>query len=91
MGAERDYEYYSKNAQYFPPTFTVPHGCDIYLQYEKLSDTIRHIRTYDNTKPKIRSYRDGLKVGCTFIDNETLEHLYKLHKKFQTQESMDHQ
>ena len=34
------------------------------------------------TYPTIRSYPDGLKVGCTFVTNEALKQLYEWHQQF---------
>ena len=44
------------------------------------------------TYPTVRSYPDGIKVGCSFITNEAIERLYKWHKDFLgREESRTHQ
>lgn len=43
-------------------------------------------------KPLVRSYKEGLRVGCNFITNDAIELIYKLHKSFLSdQDSRTHQ
>ena len=57
------------------------HGCSISLLvgYGK---QITHSQNGTVTYPTIRSYKGGLKVGCTFVSNEALEMIYQWHKDF---------
>jgi hypothetical protein len=81
MGGYKDYEYRDVMATAFAgASFNDFHGCDILLHG---TSTVYHeSRIGNTTTPTIRSYKDGLKVGCTFINNNTLELLYKWHKDF---------
>lgn len=36
------------------------------------------------TQPSVKSYNDGVRIGCTFVTNEALEKLAELHKNFLT-------
>lgn len=36
------------------------------------------------SQPSVRSYKEGVRIGCTFITGEALEKLAELHKKFLT-------
>ncbi len=33
-------------------------------------------------QPLIRSYKDGVRIGCTFIDSESIEKIYKMHQEY---------
>lgn len=90
MSIEPEANYYTNYSNYFP-SHIVPHGCDILISCYHGSCKISHTTCNSRTTPKIRSHKDGMRIGCTFVSNDALEEIYKLHKKFQTQESMDHQ
>ncbi len=57
------------------------HGCDVEIDYRS-SGRISHLRGYDVTYPTVRSYPDGLKVGCTFITTEALKHINERQQAF---------
>jgi hypothetical protein len=40
----------------------------------------------------IRSYRDGIRIGCTFVSNDALREIWEMHSGFlNSQESVTHQ
>jgi hypothetical protein len=84
----------------FPSQFThrPKHGADVeittqVLNYDGLSTTIKHIdKRGVGSLPLVRSYKDGLRVGFTFISNEALKKIHGLHAKFlQGQDEVTHQ
>lgn len=67
------------------------HGASIGIE---LDGKIKHISgpSLYVTTPVVRSYRDGIRVGCTFISNEAIKHLHSLHQNFlQGQIELTHQ
>ena len=63
--------------------WTVPrYGCTFEIS-KSSGAIIRHLGiTGHENFPSVRSYPDGIKVGCTFITNDAVELLYKWHKEF---------
>jgi hypothetical protein len=43
---------------------------------------ISHISGGNRRQVLVRSYKDGIRVGCTFVTNEALEEIYRLHSEF---------
>jgi hypothetical protein len=67
------------------------HGCSVEIGLRR-GDRISHLSGVTVTYPTVRSYPDGIKVGCSFITNEAIERLYKWHKDFLgREESRTHQ
>lgn len=65
-------------------------GCNVQISTfaGKVLHELRGLESY----PTIRSYSDGLKVGCTFVTNAALEKIYAWHKEFLgREESRTHQ
>jgi hypothetical protein len=59
------------------------HRASVEIGFLKDSQVITHTSfTGRCISPTVASYKDGIVVGCTFIANEAVEQLYKLHKKF---------
>jgi len=57
------------------------HGCDIKIH--ATGTTIYHVPTVLGiVAPTVRSYKDGIKIGCTFVTNEAVELIYNLHKSY---------
>jgi len=57
------------------------HGCSTKIFAN--GKTVFHRFNFSSSDiPIIRSYEDGIKVGCTFITNEAVELIYNLHKSF---------
>lgn len=66
------------------------HGCDVLIG--GLATITHRTPGHYHTLPTIRSHRDGIKVGCSFITTEALERIYQLHKAFTDQtDSKTHQ
>lgn len=63
-----------------PYNIPVRRGCEIELATTAYG--IGHYFHNQETKPTIRSYPDGIKVGCTFLTNDVLSWLYKRHTEF---------
>ena len=58
------------------------HGCTCEISKDSRGD-IHHLGVAGHDSlPSVRSYPDGIKVGCTFITNDAVELLYKWHKEF---------
>ena len=62
-------------------TRPVFHGCN-YLVRESGGTIMHEGWSGGPLKATVRSYQDGIKVGCTFITNEAVEQLYKWHTSF---------
>ena len=62
------------------------HGCEIEIA-RRQGDSISHLNGIHVIYPTVRSYSDGVKIGCTFITNEALELIYKWHKDFTESEN----
>ena len=75
----------------YPPSGKF-HGCKILLRREPYG-AIHHVNWDDFVSlPTIRSYEDGIKVGCTFLTTDALKALYDWHKEFLgREESRTHQ
>jgi len=59
------------------------HGCEIRLEKSDAhGDALRHLVKGAATWPTVRSYPDGLKVGCTFLTSAALELIYRWHEDF---------
>lgn len=56
------------------------HGCEIRLPLVK--GKIHHETKNTLRIPTVRSYPDGVKVGCTFLTTDALETLYAWHLAF---------
>lgn len=68
------------------------HGASVEIS-EWGSGAVRHL---DNqgvvSTPLIRSYKDGIRVGCTFITTEALKKIHSLHSRFlQKEDGVTHQ
>lgn len=60
----------------------VRHGCNIELDLNYSLSIIRHIMDGHVSIPTIRSYSDGVKVGCTFLSTDALNKLHTWHTDF---------
>jgi hypothetical protein len=67
----------------FPPRSDF-HGCNFLISRQSQSDgDILHTDWNEkSTMPTIRSYHDGIKVGCSFLTSGALESLYLWHRNF---------
>ena len=55
------------------------------------NDRLFH-ETWDaKTFPVVRSYVDGMRIGCTFISNEALRKIWDWHQDFSAATSKTHQ
>lgn len=74
-------------------TFARPkYGADVQIEVRKdynkyggqpYTVTLKHLSKHGAiSTPRVSSHKEGIKVGCTFVTNEALEEIYKLHKKF---------
>lgn len=59
---------------------TERHGCDNLLSV--LDGNVFYFGNRFREDLIIRSYSNGIKVGCTFLTTEALEKLYKWHSEF---------
>ena len=68
------------------------HGATVRI-YEGPYGDIKHENPYYATTiiPAVRSYSDGVKVGCTFVTTQALEKIQKWHKEFLDDEAGIHQ
>lgn len=69
----------------FDPPICTPnrppmHGAKVTIGYSPLGFV--HYDGCAETKPLVRSYRNGVRVGCTFITSEALDEVHRLHRKF---------
>lgn len=80
------------------------HGADVQIEaqldyytggpyYKGLGTSIRHLdKSGVRSTPKVVSHKQGIRVGCTFVTNDALDELYKIHKNFlKTGDSKIHQ
>ena len=80
---KKDTRSYEKRIQY--------HGAQILISEQDGKIWHESASTSVN-KPLVRSYKEGLRVGCNFITNDAIELIYKLHKSFLSdQDSRTHQ
>ena len=56
------------------------HGADTQILLD--GNKIYHRKYGNETLPVVRSYPEGLRVGCTFISNEALERLFKFNQEY---------
>jgi hypothetical protein len=56
------------------------HGASIVLT--KSGTGVYHNQNGQSAQVLIRSYKDGMRVGCTFITNEALERIYEYHRRY---------
>ena len=70
----------------------VPHGCTVEL-YTKASDigVFHYANGQGSYRPTIRSYRDGVKIGCTFVSNDAFRQIVKWHENQLKDEGTLHQ
>lgn len=84
------------NSQYYPYDLSVSGANQQLLDKPRHGATIEisdrgyrvlHLdRNGSVTRPLIRSYSDGIRVGCTFITNEALKKIQGLHQGYLTKE-----
>ena len=60
---------------------TPRHGCSIELA-KRHNGSISHLCSTEVSYPTIRSYGDGIKVGCTFVTSEALKQIHEWHQSF---------
>lgn len=71
------------------------HGAEIRIfQVSEPSKQIYHESRGSShiTTPTIRSYQDGIRIGCSFLTTKALEQIYQWHRDFlETPDSKTHQ
>ena len=63
------------------------HGAQVRIGEESRSAWEGGARVYhetwgSKTYPTVRSYRDGIRIGCTFVTNEAFRKIWDWHKEF---------
>ena len=83
---------HSENYGSFQSGYALPrHGRSVEIGFRR-GDRIIHLAGYTVTYPTVRSYADGVVVGCSFVTTEALERIYSWHKGFLgREESRTHQ
>jgi hypothetical protein len=62
------------------------HGASIEIS-KRNSDHLYHLdRNGSATHPLIRSYSDGIRIGCTFVTNEALKKIHSMHQRYLSKE-----
>lgn len=56
------------------------HGASIVLNLSGCG--VYHNQSGHSQQVLIRSYKDGMRVGCTFITNEALERIIEFHRRY---------
>lgn len=68
------------------------HGATTKIDTSVYSAILHKARQGTASLPVVRSYKDGLRVGCTFITNSAFKRLYELHQSFLSgQDTKTHQ
>lgn len=52
---------------------------------------LKHVDKYGENRITFRSYKDGVRVGCTFITYDALFNIWYTHATFQPKEYVEHQ
>ena len=65
------------------------HGANIVIM--KVGDRIVHETREQTTKLLIRSYRNGIRIGCTFISDEAFSAICDMHLNYRTKDYTEHQ
>lgn len=72
----------------------IPHRARIEIRISKVSPNVTH-RTSTEVYARlenIKSYPDGMLVGCTFISNEALDRIWEYHQQYiKDKQSLTHQ
>ena len=68
------------------------HGAEVRISLSADSlARVLHSRGCFDSVPTIRSYREGIRIGCTFVTSEALRKIWDWHQDFSAATSKTHQ
>lgn len=67
------------------------HGASVRLCVDLCGNISHENQSAPPSIPTVRSYSDGIRVGCTFVTTEALAQVQKWHKEFLESKSGLHQ
>lgn len=92
---EIDYSEYTRSTQYSwrPNRIGKFHSARIAIIMSAADiDTLLHETEFGSEKVRFVSYKDGIRVGCTYISNDAIEFIYKKHEEFlHNEDCVEHQ